>query len=363
TYIVQANAFYSHVGRLQLEIADGKATLLNYRAIPLDQSIPEEPTTKAAVDGLIADIESLYGKMYTQQIGVVTGDFMEFEMDRTTLGDHSTPVGNLITDIYRNAFQTDIAIQAGGSTAQGLWAGPIVPADLYRMISYGFNTDNTLGYHMATFSITGADLIAGLEFGVASIEEDDEFMSQTSGMRYTYDPGRLPMQRIVSVEINGQPIDPARTYTVASNEFAPMILSAIGIPISNVRVFGGDTTEFGTIMQAVVQMQTLTPLRDGRIQAVQSNDVASTTINRTIANAYPNPCTASTELRFTLDKASHVAIRLMDMTGKVLLDTSAEGAAGENIVQLDVHGISTGRYLCLVETPGHRQTTMITVQR
>lgn len=360
TYIVQANAFYSHVGKVRLEVANGKAKLLDYHAIPLDASIPEEPNTKAAVDMLVADIESVYGPMYSQQIGIVTNEFGEVPDDLTKAGSKDTPVGNLLTDIYRAAFSTDIAIQAGGSTAQVLHEGPIVPADLYRTISYGFNLDNTLGYHMATFDISGQALAMGLEFGVSNLL-DDEFLSQTSGMNYTYDPTLPPMSRITSVMINGQPLDLSRTYSVTTNEFAPMILSAIGIPISNVRIYGGDTTEFGIVTAAVSKMQTLTPSSEGRIRAVASQSVNITSIPA-MMKAFPNPCSSSTELRFDLRSAGEATLTMMDMTGKVVHTSTIHGITGLNTISIDAHEIPSGRYLCMMQTGTERRTTLLTVQ-
>jgi 2',3'-cyclic-nucleotide 2'-phosphodiesterase (5'-nucleotidase family) len=144
-------------------------------------------------------------------------------------GWKDTPVGNLVTDAFRSAAGTDVAIQAGGSTAQPLYPGPLVPADLFRVVGYGFNTDNGLGYRFATFDIAGAALAAGLEIGVSDLSAD-EFLIQVSGMRYSYDPALPTPGRITGVLVNGVPLDPGRVYSVAANEFVPMFLEPSGFP-------------------------------------------------------------------------------------------------------------------------------------
>jgi len=43
---------------------------------------------------------------------------------------------------------------------------------------------NGLGFRIVKFKLTGADLIAGLEFGVSMAEYNDELFPQVSGMSY-----------------------------------------------------------------------------------------------------------------------------------------------------------------------------------
>jgi 5'-nucleotidase len=177
-----------------------------------------------------------------------------------------------VADAYRTALGTQVAIQAGGSTAQPLYPGPIIAADMFRVVGYGFNTDNGLGYHLATFELKGSDLLAGLEFGLSAIEENDEYLLQVSGMSYRYSPSKQPFRRIdpKNVKIGSAPLDPTATYTVGANEFVPKFLSAIGIPYSTLHVFSRDTTEFQVLLSYAKRLGTLKPETEGRVQAVHS---------------------------------------------------------------------------------------------
>jgi 5'-nucleotidase / UDP-sugar diphosphatase len=104
--------------------------------------------------------------------------------------------------------------------------GEITIGDVFTVLPFG----NTI----ATFELTGADLIAALENGVSTIVLNDSGQvqragangrfPQVSGLRFSYDPTLEPGSRIVGVDIlneNGEyvPIDTAATYTVASNNF------------------------------------------------------------------------------------------------------------------------------------------------
>ncbi|MBT8379102.1 MAG: 5'-nucleotidase C-terminal domain-containing protein [Ignavibacteria bacterium] len=265
TLLVQARSNYMYAGKMKLEIDGDDVQLLDYQLIHLDESIPEEPTVKAVVDNLIAGIEATYGPVYSQQMGYANAFFEEEATDLMKLGAHDTPIGNLVTDAFKTTFVTDIAIQAGGSTALPLWEGPLVGADVYRVNGYGFNTINGLGFQMVTFDIEGQYLLGGLEFGLSEIEKNDEFLIQVSGMQYFYDGSQPSFARLKGVLVNEAPIDPTATYSVAASESVIMILDYLGLPYSNVQLYEG-VTEFQVVADYIInQGGFIHPKKLGRI--------------------------------------------------------------------------------------------------
>ena len=189
TWVAQAGSNYMYIGKMKLDIdTDGKVTLSDYALIPLDENVPEEPTVKAMVDEMIAGIETFYDTpFFTQPFGYSNAFHQEEATDLLRLGAHDTPIGNLVADAFRNLTGTHIAIHAGGSTALPIWEGPFNLADIFRVNGYGFNTENTLGFQLVTFKMTGEALWMGLEFGLSEIEKNDEFFIQVSGLEYKYD--------------------------------------------------------------------------------------------------------------------------------------------------------------------------------
>ncbi|HQJ45837.1 MAG TPA: 5'-nucleotidase C-terminal domain-containing protein, partial [Ignavibacteriaceae bacterium] len=137
TYIVQADAFYKCVGKMKISVSNSGMELLDYQLINLDESVPEEPTVKATVDGLITEIENTWGPVYSQQIGTATDFFEEVAVNLGEEGAHDTPIGNLVTDAYRWKTGTEIGITVGGLTAQPIYEGPLVAADAFRVVGYG----------------------------------------------------------------------------------------------------------------------------------------------------------------------------------------------------------------------------------
>ena len=265
TWIVQVGSNYSHIVNIKLVLDNGTVSLAGYQEIPLDLSIPEDPTVKAAVDGMIAEIEATYGiPFYTQQIGFATADFEEVT-DIYSQGPHDTPLGNLITDAFRDTTKTDVAITVGGSIAQKLYHGPITPIDLFRAIGYGFNEVNGLGFRLVTFNITGEQLWIAFESVLSMVEQNDELVPQVSGMKYhsvIIDP---PGSRMKWLTVNDQPLDPAKIYSVTVNEFLMVPLQEwFGIQFTDVFLYQ-DFTEFQALLNYVIKQQIITPSSEGRV--------------------------------------------------------------------------------------------------
>ena len=67
--------------------------------------------------------------------------------------------------------------------------------------------------------VAGTDLLAALENGVSQVEDTAGRFPQVSGLGFTYEPSRPPGARIVEVTMGGSPLDPARTYRLATNDY------------------------------------------------------------------------------------------------------------------------------------------------
>jgi len=279
TWIVQARSNYMNVGKMNLLVDGTNVQLVDYQLIPIDENIPQEPTVQGIVDYLIADLETAYQiPFFTQPMGYASSFFAEEATDLLTLGTHETPLGNLVADAFRSFTSTDIALQAGGSIALPIWEGTFPAGDLFRANGYGFNEINTLGFQLATFDLTGMDILTGLTFGLSEIEMNDEFLIQVSGMEYTYDGTKPAEERLVSVKINGVPIDPTATYSVTANEMVLGILDYIGIVPSNVNIMTG-VTEFQALSEYVMEQNNfIQPKTLGRVLNVGDQNARSTII-------------------------------------------------------------------------------------
>ncbi|MGE5809975.1 MAG: 5'-nucleotidase C-terminal domain-containing protein [Ignavibacteria bacterium] len=350
TWIVQANSNYLDIGKLQLLIDGENVSLLNYEIIPLDESIPEEPSVLNEVNNLIAGIENVYGPVYTQQVGYANEYFDEVADSLLYLGNHDTPIGNLVTDAFRSKTGTDIAIEAGGSTAQPIYQGPLVAADIFRVVGYGFNEINGLGFRIVKFDILGSDLWTALETVLSTIDLNDELFPQVSGMKYRYYVNKSAGERLAAVTVGEDTLDPAETYSVTGNEFLVEILtSSMGIPISNPYLFE-DSTEFQVLSEYIIEQQNISPFVEGRIVAdtgsivsVQNADL--TPKNFLLKQNYPNPFNPATNFEFRIADFELVSLKVYDILGnEVATIVNEELTAGNYKYQWNASGLASGVY-------------------
>jgi 5'-nucleotidase len=360
TWIAQAGPFYHHIGEMKLGIDNGRVSLLEYRLLPLDLSVPEEPGVKAVVQGLIEGIEQTYGPLYSTKITNCSEDFGEVADDLTELGDKDTPTGNLVADAFRVTTGVQIGIEPAGSTAEPFYRGAVTPDDAFRVVGYGFNTANGLGFRMVTLDLPGRSLLGGIEFGLSDIETGDDYLLQVSGMRYSYNPSAPVGARLASATVGGLPVDTNATYTIATNEFMLAFLDLLQLPYSNVHILG-DTTEFQMLAAYLAGFDTIRPYTDGRIKAVTPSSVAERGEPASLQlGNYPDPFTGQTTIRFHNSAMADVRVEIFNSLGdRVALLAEGKMPEGIHSVLFDGGGLPAGGYLCRVRIGERSQVRVI----
>lgn len=364
TWIVQVGSYYLALGKLRLIVESQNVRILDYEVIQIEDPIPQEETIAGVVDQLTQGIETAYGQpFYTQHVGVVGEYLEEFDENPLAYGMKDTPLGNFIADVYREFSGADIAIQPNGSIAQPLYAGPIVAADLYRAVGYGFNTDNFLGYRFATFDITGVALCQGLEFSLSTLHINDDFLIQVSGMSYVYDPAKPAFERLVSVKIGGNPVDPLASYRVATNEFVALFLDFLGIPIDSLKIYEG-VSEFEVLLQNVASLDTIQAASEGRVRADSIDRTTSVAEGQyaipkefALQQNYPNPFNPSTTIEFSVPVRGFVTLKVYNLLGQeVATLVSEELQPGVYKRKWNAPGLSSGVYFYRLQGSEFAQT-------
>lgn len=105
------------------------------------------------------------------------------------------------------AFMNPFGVRAPLTPGAG---GALTFGDIYAVQPF----NNSL----VTQSLTGAELKALLEQGFDATGPEQALIP-SAGFSYSYDKSRPVGQRIVAMELNGQPIDPAGIYRVTTNSF------------------------------------------------------------------------------------------------------------------------------------------------
>jgi 2',3'-cyclic-nucleotide 2'-phosphodiesterase (5'-nucleotidase family) len=118
-----------------------------------------------------------------------------------------TTIGDFICDAMRVDAKVDMAFQNPGGMRADLDQGPITRGEIYGIMPF----DNTI----VTMSLTGAQVKQALEQSLRGSR-----VTQVSGVRYVLVPAGPGHWGLGTVTLgDGSPLDDAKTYTVAVNNF------------------------------------------------------------------------------------------------------------------------------------------------
>jgi 5'-nucleotidase/UDP-sugar diphosphatase len=132
----------------------------------------------------------------------------------STVRTREAAIGNFIADALRDKLGTDVALINGGGI-RGNKEYPIGTQISRRDIL----TELPFGNRSVRTDISGRALKAALENGLSQIEHNAGRFPQVSGMIVTFDRAKPVGNRVVAILINGAPLDEAKTYSVATNDF------------------------------------------------------------------------------------------------------------------------------------------------
>ncbi len=362
-YICQAGSYYQNIGKLKFTFENGNVTLDNYELIPVNASIPAVPEIKAVIDELKLGITQQFGNVYHTIDGFAFKDINTENEPNSLIKD--TPMGNLITDSYRNKTRTKIGITADGLIAEKIYRGAITSADVFRAVSYGYDTASGLDFKLATFDIRGSELIKGLEVGLSMIGIDDDFFLQVSGMKFQYNPENAVGERVIfsTVRIEGKPLKPNKKYSVTVNEgLLGILISLGGVDVENIQIL--PVPEYIGLKDYVRKLRLLFYRPEGRITEVSSAGKSESPFDATLpaykyelCDNYPNPFNPSTTINYELAANGFTTLKIYDILGKevaTLINTIQD--AGSYSVQWNASNYSSGVYFYKLQSDRFVQT-------
>jgi len=138
------------------------------------------------------------------------------ELDSRTalVRSQETSIGNLFADAVRAATGADAAILNGG----GIRANKQYPVGT-ALTRRDILSELPFGNKSAVTEITGTALRAALENGVSLLENRGGRFPQVSNLVVEVDTKAPAGKRILSVKVGGAPLEEARIYKVATNDF------------------------------------------------------------------------------------------------------------------------------------------------
>ncbi len=166
-------------------------------------------------DGAMAAKVQVYLDKLSKELDIAVGkSATPLDSRRASVRGEETAIGNLIADAMRQGVEADVAITNGG----GIRGDKTYPAGV-TLTRRDIQTELPFGNRTVKLQLTGAQLREALEHGVSKVEEGAGRFPSTSGIAMTWSRNAAPGARVKSVSVNGRPLDPAATYTVATNDF------------------------------------------------------------------------------------------------------------------------------------------------
>jgi hypothetical protein len=356
TLILQAGEFYENVGELQMTVENGKVSFANYKMIAVDQKVPKVPEIQAVVDQLKEGIVQTYGDVYHKAEGVAIFDLNRHYDPNSPLRD--TPLGNLITDALRKKGKTEIGVTSLGLTSQKIYAGPIVGADVFRAIPFGFDPATGLGLKLVKMRIQGDALLMGIETTLSFLGLSEDYFLQFSGMKFDYDATQPVGERVKlsSIRIGGKRFDPSAMYSVTMDEGFAALLPVMGVSATLIAAL--PDAEYNVVKDYIHSLHFVTYVPEGRIRdisvkapffkksaddAVDADELTPAGIE--LMQNYPNPFNSSTVIHYSVPTNGHVSLKIYNQVGQevaTLIDE--EKTAGNYDVIWNAPGLADGMY-------------------
>ncbi|WP_462377828.1 bifunctional metallophosphatase/5'-nucleotidase, partial [Emergencia timonensis] len=198
--------------------ADGKIST----SLVTDYAEKDEKTAS-----LIKEVKDKIEAVSSKKVG--TSEVLLTTLDaegKRAVRNQETNMGNFCADAYRIIGGADIGIVQGGGVRADIKAGDVTYGDIIALHPWG----NMCG----VIEATGQQVLDALELGATNIPDEVAGFLQVSGISYEIDttvPSTVVIdenkmfvkvagaRRVVNVKVGGVPIDPKKTYTVASTTY------------------------------------------------------------------------------------------------------------------------------------------------
>ena len=218
TLILQAHEWGKYVGRLDLTIKNGDITDYDYKLVPVNlkkkikdangksQYVLPEGVAEIPEDSAMLAFLKPYQDKGTESLNVVLGSVDgDLIGERGVVRSQPTNMGVLIAKAQMEKAKADVAVMNSGGIRASIDGGDITYKDVLTVQPFA----NIL----TVTELTGKELLDYLAVAVAKQAGSGAF-AQFYGVEIIATDGKIN-----SVDVNGAPIDPNKTYRLAVNSF------------------------------------------------------------------------------------------------------------------------------------------------
>lgn len=193
---------------IQLDTSEGRRISWFAKIRPIDTAnIEPDPEVLAVVRGYEAEL--------SKELDVaIAKTEVALDSRTATVRTGEAAIGNLYADAVRAQTGADIAIlNGGGLRGEKVYAPGSAITRRDVLLELPFRN------HVAVLTISGKDVRAAIENGLSLLPRTAGRFPQVSGMRYEADLSRPPGSRVLAIHVGGAPLDAAKSYKLATNDF------------------------------------------------------------------------------------------------------------------------------------------------
>jgi 2',3'-cyclic-nucleotide 2'-phosphodiesterase (5'-nucleotidase family) len=205
TYLAEAGAWTTHVGIADLYFKNHKVAKMNWRV--------ETTGDKSRMDKTMDAIAQKYYRVAFEQgkkvIGTAT---VKLNGIRSLLRSQETNLGDMVADAMKEAGKADLTLMNGGGIRESIPQGEVSLYKIGKVLPFS----NSL----VTIELKGDTIYKAVERGLRVYPSDANgpFL-QVSGIQYVFDASKNAGERLLSITMDGKPLDRNTYYKVATNDY------------------------------------------------------------------------------------------------------------------------------------------------
>lgn len=205
--VVSAGEYMKNIGRVTMRF-DEAGKLVECTAEPITYEMAAENIPDEETAAFIGTIQAAQNEILNTVIGKTE---VKLDGERETNRTGETNLGNLATDALLWYTKADFAFTNGGGIRKSIEAGNITKRDIVDVFPFGNS--------VVTIEVSGEQILAAMEHGLKKYPEQNGGFPQISNAKLVFDGQAQPGDRVLSMEIGGQPVEKDKNYIMVTNDF------------------------------------------------------------------------------------------------------------------------------------------------